>query len=60
MVLNAIFERRSECQSQSSIFKVCMDLNSEVNFDPTARYSRRMFSNTEVIGWLVVLGLTAL
>ena len=43
-----VFECRAECRTHSSIFKVCMVLNAELNIDPTARNSRWLFSNAEL------------
>ena len=42
-----IFECSAECRTMSSIFKVFMVLNPELNIDPTARYSRLAFSNAK-------------
>ena len=41
-------EWRAERRSHSSIFKLCIILNAELNVDLTARYSRCMFSNAEL------------
>ena len=38
---------RAECRTHSSIFKVSMVLNAELNIEPTARNSRWMFVNAE-------------
>ena len=38
-----IFECSAECRTQSSIFKVFMVLNPELNIDPTARYPILVF-----------------
>ena len=43
-----VFECRAECRTHSSIFKVCIILNAELNVELTARYSRCMFSNAEL------------
>ena len=43
-----IFECSADSRIQSSIFKVCMVLNAELNIDPTAQYSRLVFSNAEL------------
>ena len=43
-----IFECRAECRTCSSIFKLCMILNAELNADSTARYSRLLVSNAEL------------
>ena len=42
-----IFECSAACRTQDSIFKVFMVLNPELNIDPTARYSRLVFSNAK-------------
>ena len=42
------FECRAECWTHSSISKVGMVLNAELNIDPTNRNSTWMFSNAEL------------
>ena len=47
-IQDVVFECRAECWTHSSIFKVCISLNAELNVELTARYSKRMFSNAEL------------
>ena len=47
-IQDVCFECRAECRTHSSIFKVCIILNAELNVELTARYSRCMFSNAEL------------
>ena len=42
------FECRDEYRTHSSIFKLCIILNAELNIDPIARNSTYMFSNAEL------------
>ena len=52
-----VFECRAECRTHSSIFKVCFILNAELNVELTARYSRCMFSisQLDILIFLVLL-----
>ena len=47
-IQDVVFECRAECLSHSSIFKVYICLNADLNVELTARYSKRMFSNAEL------------
>ena len=47
-IQNVCFRMQSWCRTHSSIFKLCIILNAELNVDLTARYSKCMFSNAEL------------